>query len=398
MGRCNNRRAQERAQQLAQTPSRARFSKKPPASKKNAVVQKMAQRVAVVAPCAVSTSTTKEPNAKKSNAAKPMLVLSRDAIAKLDEIQLSIESERLIRQQLVALGVIQVEVFGAVESTTNQVQLIKHDDDVMMDENLGLRKNSEKKLDAAATAYYPTQNPMSGSGSFNGSTRTSIQQSYNEYDDDDDDAVVYPPCAAATVQDETEWEGTVNDETTGNDHAVPDDHEVLLRSSFTFHFLTNQLSFDEQQAAQACRAIVNWKGASAAGEQASNKDRHTLSLALDWLALHLSETELKAGFATKSKKAGNTHSEYYNEQTNSDPCDSSCFHFGGYQTDRGCGLDEIGATQSACSWLCSIGIRVRGCCASLGEYRFRWNRHDGCNTRRYDSYNTTNHARTGNNV
>jgi len=161
-------------------------------------------------------------------------------------------------------------------------------------------------------------------------------------DDDDDDIDEY--CR------DTEWEGdeyrylpetttlgdnptaaTTNDDF-GDDGEMPDDDDddneisndddegerrrLILQNDPTYRYLTAQLSFSDADASRACLALDTWQGAkvnnnsSNSNDQASStssaaaaSQRLRVGLALDWLALHLSEPGLKKGLAPRKAAA-----------------------------------------------------------------------------------------------
>ena len=114
----------------------------------------------------------------------------------------------------------------------------------------------------------------------------------------------------ADVQDDDDQdENEPNDDDDDNDDYDP---YAELREDPTFLHLTTYLSFSERDASRACSAIENWNVHNNDGsidKDASDyskddgkkkkekmKPKERLSLAMDWLCLHLEESKLTSGF------------------------------------------------------------------------------------------------------
>lgn len=75
-----------------------------------------------------------------------------------------------------------------------------------------------------------------------------------------------------------------------------------VRHTPLFLHLTAQLSFSEENAERACHAIENWQVPASRTDANQTLDAldDQLALAMDWLCLHLTDAELKAGFEPNS--------------------------------------------------------------------------------------------------
>jgi hypothetical protein len=279
MGRCNNRRTREAAAAMQNTPSRARFSKGPPKKQqskkravnettKQAVVHKIVQRFE--APIIRTTTTTITSNSSVVAGNTTLRKLDDKLIQSLDEIKLSEESVTLIEQQLRDLKVI--------KSNWNLLENVDED---------------ESQQDMEEEMEYITEDLQ----------KSSIQQSagYAEYEDDydsmDENAADHAYGNTGLQTDETGWDGQEQQRQQLSASII----DEAMRTDPVFLNLTQSLSFTETQAAQACRVLANWNGAHAASSSSDTSHRHQLSLALDWLALHLTEAELKVGFQNQRR-------------------------------------------------------------------------------------------------
>ena len=143
-------------------------------------------------------------------------------------------------------------------------------------------------------------------------TKLQIQMpiEYEEYENDVDEGYYNDGTfvTAGWLENGTDWEEGVrqanaNDE---NDSDEYDDKESDcffedVKDNPAFVHLTTRLSFSEAHAARACRAIQDWdilttnNGNTSSGSS-NNKHEDKISLAMDWLCLHLTEQELTKGF------------------------------------------------------------------------------------------------------
>ena len=304
MGRCNNRRTQQAAEAMRDTPARARFSKqrnnhgrgnnpgrgngerqggrgnnndtaagRSVASTSNCsdgrtntaakihsqVVSKVAQRV-----------VNQQNKSSHGGGVNQSTLHGRDPLrgidaSKLDEIQLSEETINAIADILGQLQVVKTHQTeedqklknpGRIETTTPD----SNDTGTKHDEN-----NQGIAMDSARIF-------LDGDGA----------GGYVEYEDDFDDSKI--------VEERNEQR-----------RAVEPDQE---RHDPVFMHLTRTLSFPDDVAIKACQAIESWgtgKKSSNGGDSASSpkmpKDHAArMTIAMDWLCLHLSEYDLNLGF------------------------------------------------------------------------------------------------------
>jgi hypothetical protein len=116
---------------------------------------------------------------------------------------------------------------------------------------------------------------------------------YSEYEDDFEESDDETP--ATPITENEGGEGDDNDER---------DNDEQVNQTPLFLHLTAQLSFSEEHAKRAYRAIENWQvptNTADTNQTPDALDDDQLALAMDWLCLHLTDTELKAGFRPSSK-------------------------------------------------------------------------------------------------
>ena len=343
MGRYNNRRTQQAAEALQSTPARARFSKGPPFkndTKKAGgrtggrgagrggdhgggrgttttgrrgrgggrtsgttnhlhVVSKMVQKVAEKK---LESSSSTHNMTKKKEAS-----LQGVDISKLDEIVLSEETIHAINT---ILG--QLEIVTGARRTTN---------------------NDDNLVGGQSTYSEPNENPGESNGTnafsdWNGQSSLPISDGmvqetggYTEYEDDYDDAV----------------DPTTNTVTLVPRTTLASSHEAHDPKDPVFLYLINTLSFSKDDAANACRAIDSWGSnknsqtnhdntnnnnddstsnptvggssettPSDRSKEDSSSSSSRLSIAMDWLCLHLPEEQLNRGFQPNPQADQNT--------------------------------------------------------------------------------------------
>lgn len=309
MGRCNNRRVQQAALASRNTPSRARFSKPPPSKKKAgrggkgrgrgagrgggrnnnnnassgressgrhaAVIGKISQRV--------QEKSSQQQPVRRSTAAGP---LSGVDIMKLDEITLSDASIQVVTKLLTDLNVMESTETSVEEKMDDSGVDVDEDDSIFDDQQRFARMDDDPSEDNDAI-FDEQQRYAATSGG------------YAEYEDDAEEAYVDDePIIGPTEEDEED--SSVSD-------SENDDDQV--RESPLFVHLTTQLSFSEVHVERACRAIENWQVPVNAttskevttGSSSDALDNDQLALAMDWLCLHLTDDELKAGFRRNPK-------------------------------------------------------------------------------------------------
>jgi hypothetical protein len=256
MGRCNNLRARQRAEENKNTAARARFSKGPPkksdtgrassggrqgrmdaadTTKRN-VVQKITKRV-------------EEKKVLGNNSCLPVPrrrhPLDGVDISKLDEITLSDRSVQLVTRLLRDLNV--------MESDNNRII----DDRDEQDNDTSQVKNAEAH------------------------DQRLVQRGYAEYEDD------------VECVDEENPESSAGRKQRGEELPQVSVDDEPIRNSTHFQHLTLKLSFSDEHALRACRGVKSW---NVSIDEVVSNNGEELALAMDWLCLHLSDEELKQGF------------------------------------------------------------------------------------------------------
>lgn len=321
MGRCNNRRTQAAAEQLKNTPSRARFSKGPPQRRKkrnnnknnnssnsNGNTKTGGSSGRTVHGNIATTARVIDKIASRQQQQKPQeRVATREEALKYankseyDEIILPKDILDLINNLLESLGVKESK-----DGKTKQNEARNNDnldeDDSIEDQRSPLEGASSSLLSASAVTFIPKNENVSYSG-------------YSEYDDDVNEEEnefegerLQMATGLADIREDMDWEGGVDeddrsslasqDNENGNSDIIPDQ----IKTNADFIHLTQRYSFSEQQASRACLAIEEWdvQDDGATGK-AGNETKHlkksdeTFALALDWLCLHLTEAELTQG-------------------------------------------------------------------------------------------------------
>jgi hypothetical protein len=284
MGRCNNKRAQQAAQALRNTPSRARFSKGPPPRRKkggrgdanssstSAAVGNSRKKSSVAAAAATNArvidkiSKRVEEKSKNTNSITSLTrqqPLDGIDVSKLDEVTLSNESIELVTRLLKDLNVVETEEK-------------KEDDSELFDE-------TDDDYEAQQVGDVPQQRGKTGG--------------YSEYDDDvapDEEEYL----ERSRMYSGEAMEGDNANEETNTAESMTSDDDAIQRSPI-FMQLTEQLSFSKEDAKRACLAIEDWdipdkQSKEKIGNDSLDSDH--LGLAMDWLCLHLTDGELKKGF------------------------------------------------------------------------------------------------------
>ncbi|KAL7580066.1 hypothetical protein ACA910_005051 [Epithemia clementina (nom. ined.)] len=337
MGRCNNRRTQQAAEDMKNTAARARFSKRPPVKNSSSggrsggrdqqqgrgrgggrwdpnyvvsgggggggggggqtsgaiptsmvhsqVVAKMAQRV-----------EEQQQQQAKSNGASALNItgtqqdpLRNVDISKLDEIQLSEEAITAIAHILGQLNVVESDKQGLNQQVENDKT--PNNDDTPADV---LNKYS------SATDVPAFDEKIEGGG-------------YVEYEDDFDDS------SQVEAENQPEKPPNLNpseQQYNQNGNSKQEKDPVYLH-------LTQALSFSRADALKACRAIDSWGFSKTGGRTTTGgtnsekrpKDHASrMTVAMDWLCLHLTEKELDLCFRpnqlTASAEAAPKGTEY----------------------------------------------------------------------------------------
>ena len=336
MGRCNNRRAQQAAEALRNTPARARFSKVPTQQRgkkktnhnnnnkqhhsscnrsnqqqqqqqdgrrthhgrssnsshpqHESVVSKMKQRVQqqpTVTKARTNNSTTK-------------LHLSSKQLEQLDEIQLSEEALHRIASILA-----QLQVVGKQHTPA------KEEDTVL----------------AVATREHTTEETTPSNNDTTNGEHPVYTDEYAEYEHDwDEEQQAFVLSQDHEIKEEQQTNSSDNSHQQQQHKPSSSDHTIQLTSPSStnkdpvFLKLTKSFSFTPTQATSACRAVqMAWGRTKKKTHQPTQDDGsenidittdhnindgtpppltqdERLTRALDWLCLHLSNTELEAGF------------------------------------------------------------------------------------------------------
>ena len=273
MGRCNNRRTQQAAQALQNTPSRARFSSGGRATKgrgrkggrggrhrtaaEDRVVNKISQRVAGVHGVALPTEPV-QTHVKKAAVSSRKHPVGLAPIEQLDSLEPSPAALELAWELLRQAGIVQSMDVEADESSSDDAELDHMEEEAADDDFEGEEDNDVGELQ------------------------------FSEYDDEPD----YEGYEFDTATDSSAWEGDAreNQRRTVELGSVAEEEPVdpcdAYRQDPIFVRLTQALSFTEADAVQACK-VADGK----------------LVNALDWLCLHLTPAKIEEGFVKKNQIA-----------------------------------------------------------------------------------------------
>jgi len=324
MGRCNNRRAQERAAQQRNVPSRARFSKGPPKSGRSgggrnsdggrdhggrgrggrggvrtaptndAVVQKIQDRVARQRQDIGGISIVSK--MKKSHP------LAGVDLSKLDTVALSAESVAIVERLLKAYNIWeQNNGYGddCVDGDDSEEKTNDNDDGSIEESHDLSNYNTNTTYDA-----FPT-------------LEAGEEDLYDEYHGDYDDE----PGEQCRSQEITREEVNERDEDMYDSNSDQGDDgmgDAITVEEFSntpsFLHLTQHYSFKEQDVILALNASTKRMRLSKKNSEVNDdndrekKKNNTakddgiiLEMAMDWLSLHLNESDLRHGFRVQSK-------------------------------------------------------------------------------------------------
>lgn len=331
MGRCNNRRAQERAAQDRNTPSRARFSKGPPkkntgrggrgggrdgrggrgggaAAANEAVVQKLQDRAKAQRADIGGISIVKKQTAGSSSLKRRKHPLDGIDVSKLDVITLAPESVAIVERLLRAYNVWDGddaeekksdEQYGAYEVSEAVAGESEQDinDDMQVEENDIDAEIAENDLDGHDFAL------LHG------------DDSYDDYCGDYEDEPDFQ-CSRSLdmLIDNRNRSDSLNESDeeldSGESEKEDDGHEELVDSPLSRH-LTHHYSFQQHNVIQALKAshkrlsLSKLNNPELQDKPATDDEGVLLEMAMDWLSLHLKESELRRGFVvqTSSKEA-----------------------------------------------------------------------------------------------
>ena len=334
MGRCNNRRAQERAAQDRNTPSRARFSKGP---KKNAgrgrggrngggrdagrggrggrggranesVVQKLQDRAKQQRADIGGISLVKKKQTASQVDGNGVMRRKKHAldgidVSKLDVITLSPESVAIVERLLRAYNVWD----GDDEEKKSEEEFDAYDDDVS-----GSREEVNDVMEESESIIPNNigQDPLDNDLSEHSFALLHGDGSYDDYHGDYEDEPDYHNGRDIDMMmnRQVQRQERYIDESDGDAKSVQeeqqslqDEDENIIESSL-FRHLTQHYSFQHPSVIQALKAshkrLSSAKQSDSEEEEKSNANDEglLLEMAMDWLSLHLKESELKRGF------------------------------------------------------------------------------------------------------
>lgn len=328
MGRCNNRRAQERAAQQRNVPSRARFSKGPP--KKNsgrgrgdssgrdsdggrdngggrggdggrgrgrtatndAVVQKIHDRVnRDVGGISIVSK-------KKKSSRHPLAGID---VSKLDTVALSAESVAVVERLLKAYNVWE-ETNNDDDNDDSEEKKKDHDDAIVEQSAHFSNDNINHTYDA-----FPT---------LEAGEEDLYDDYYGDYDDEPGEECKSQEINREEVDRDEDMYDSNSDPDNGQVDAIAADE---FSDSPSFLHLTQHYSFKEQDVILALNASTKRIRLSKKNSEVNNIDDDDgdhennkkpniakddgiiLEMTMDWLSLHLNESDLRHGFRVQSQ-------------------------------------------------------------------------------------------------
>ena len=328
MGRCNNARAQQAAANSASKPTRARFStwtppgrggksgrggrggrggdEKPkrdaPNSTKTAfgnfasAITKIESRQAARKSTGMSVAT--------GGKAQPKNAFDTMDLSKLDAIELTDQSQALVYSLLVDLNIIsshasekkETVASEKLKSTPSQHSLsapvFNHDGDDHED-----IPGSSPDPDSYTQPSYTDEDVIPGTNQPTKKQSKPTSSSYTEHEDDYDD---FPPSRSPSASPPASRSPSP---TPSRDLPPP---LPLASENPIFKHLTQRLSFSLTDATKAVNLSASLALAAPEPEPAAPvtnlPDKNLLAAALDYLCLHLSETDLNKGFQPNKKK------------------------------------------------------------------------------------------------
>jgi len=325
MGRCNNRRAQERAAQERNVSARARFSKGPPNKKKggrggrggrnggrgrggrnnDAVVEKIKNRVQQQRKDLGGISIVKSSKTTTTNIAsisrKSRHAMDGIDVSKLDSITLSAESVKIVERLLRA--------YNVWEGDNNDEDEKKSDVHDIDDKQKEEEDTSAQYMHKTSSQYTMTANPgdIDNYDDYGGDyedepdyqcRKVDITFNHVDVEDDNDNK---------DILDKSDDDSIDRDD----ENRALDDEDTLINSPIYRH-LTTHFSFQQQEAILALRAskkrllVVKQNAKAEEGDndvdnidddKMSKEDEGILlEMSMDWLSLHLKEQDLRRGF------------------------------------------------------------------------------------------------------
>ena len=330
MGRCNNRRAQERAAQERNVPSRARFSKGPPkkngrgggrggrggrgdggrnnndnggrgrgtgggrggirggrTSTNDAVVQKLQNRVARQSQDigGISIVSTRK---RKSN---PLAGID---ISKLDTVALSAESVAVVERLL--------KEYNVWEQTNDN-----DDDDESIEEKKDDNDGDDVNMEKMSQNLTSDASPILKEGE-----EDLYDDYYGDYDDEPSEQCQSQEIITNRGEDVMYYSNSDQDDDDVRDDAAGSDE---FSNTPSFLHLTQHYSFKEHDVILALNAStkrLSKKNSEVNDEDADHEnktnnsakdedDGNILEMAMDWLSLHLNESDLRHGFRVQPK-------------------------------------------------------------------------------------------------
>jgi hypothetical protein len=348
----NNKRTQAAAEAMKNTPSRARFSKGPPGGRGRGAKPKgnnnnnanTSNSTNSTNGTATSNNTSNNSNCSQpqqnnqrrgrqpnqatasrvidkiqKRAQGPRVASTQQALqnvdkTKYDELTLSEEIVRVITNLLTDLGVMDSSgknsqaVKNVETATISTLSLPEEEDGEDDDDN----DDDDMSFDDIVNQWQEEQDEYEEQQQ----DQDELQQGagYEEYENDGEEDYLddlhraaggdYNNWEGDVVEEENEQSDVVEENTVDDDaHNDNDDKPDTLddvQENPAFVHLTTRLSFSEAHAARACRAIEDWDIPEQDTVSSNTNDK--LSLAMDWICLHLTEVELTMGFQVNKRK------------------------------------------------------------------------------------------------
>ena len=342
MGRFNNRRAQERAAQDRNTPSRARFSKGPP--KKNAgrggrgggrdggrggrtaaneaVVQKLQDRAKQQRKDIGGISIVKKQNAAATSTIKRKHPLDGIDVSKLDLITLSLESVAIVERLLKAYNVWDGDDADVTdeEKKSDDGEFDAFDVSEAIEEETDISDEIEMESVQQEDANEQFGNDLEAHSFALLHGDDSYDDYCGDYDDEPDygcnqgfETINSDSKAFSMDRDHAKYQDESDEdmESCDDQDNSQNERDQKLIETPLFKHLTQHYSFQQQNVLQALNAshkrlYLSKKNEEAPDDKtAANDDGALLEMAMDWLSLHLNESDLRRGFLvqTQSKQS-----------------------------------------------------------------------------------------------
>lgn len=336
MGRCNNRRAQERAAQDRTVPSRARFSKGPPKKTSGrgggrgssnggrggrdggrgrgrgggraneSVIQKLQDRAQQQRADIGGISVVKKQTTEVNHVRRKKHPLDGIDVSKLDVITLSQESVAIVERLLRAYNIWEERDDEEADEEKKSEEQFEYDVSSIAEQDIedadGGRKHEAIVQDDVDGLLEKDSNGYSftllhGDDDFD--------EYCGDYEDEpdyscsrDNDMIVDHIAGSSTPSENDQGINLNEDKEKSKNDA---DEEV--ESSPLFIHLTQHYSFQKESVIRALNAShkrLSMSKNTNIDSQSSDADGILLEMAMDWLSLHLKESDLRRGFVVKA--------------------------------------------------------------------------------------------------